>query len=165
LRRSKEKHDLGEQRSHLVVTSATNSRKLKEIEDEILRVLDDENSNEVLSTSVALSNEISKKQKITQETEWEIDVTRQGYMPVAKHTSVLFFCTMDLGHLDPAYQYSLNWSILLWRGSGNSCALWRATCLPRHGLVLRHVPPSSQCESRWIYPTTMRRYKRVYRLV
>jgi dynein heavy chain len=117
LRRSKEKHDLGEQRSHLVVTSATNSRKLKEIEDEILRVLDDENSNEVLSTSVALSNEISKKQKITQETEWEIDVTRQGYMPVAKHTSVLFFCTMDLGHLDPAYQYSLNWSILLWRGS------------------------------------------------
>jgi dynein heavy chain len=118
---SKEKPDLEEQRSRLVVTSATNSRKLKEIEDKILQVLeeskanvlDDENAIEVLSASKALSNEISEKQKITQETEREIDVTRQGYVPVAKHASVLFFCISDLGHLDPMYQYSLNWFIQL----------------------------------------------------
>ena len=47
-------------------------------------------------------------------TEKEIDYTRNGYQPVATHSSVLFFCISDLANIEPMYQYSLAWFINLY---------------------------------------------------
>jgi len=67
-----------------------------------------------LSESKELSIEISKKQEITSKTEQEIDETRNGYKPVAVHSSILFFVISDLANIDPMYQYSLSWFINLY---------------------------------------------------
>ena len=111
---------------------------LKEIEDKILEVLsssegnilEDETAIKILSSSKTLSEEITAKQvhilkylellgmylqiqEIASQTEKEIDETRNGYKPVAFHSSILFFCISDLANIEPMYQYSLTWFINL----------------------------------------------------
>ena len=61
-----------------------------------------------------MSEEISAKQEIAQKTEILIDETRNGYTPVAVHSSILFFCISDLANIEPMYQYSLTWFINLY---------------------------------------------------
>lgn len=119
---AKEKPELEEKKNQLILESAANSKQLKEIEDEILEVLsscqenilEDETAVEVLSSSKVLSEEISEKQKIANETEQEIDRTRLGYRPVAEHSSILFFCISELANIESMYQYSLTWFISLY---------------------------------------------------
>ena len=53
-------------------------------------------------------------QEIASATEKEIDETRNGYQPVAAHSSILFFCISDLANIEPMYQYSLTWFINLY---------------------------------------------------
>ena len=77
-------------------------------------ILKDEYAIRVLSESKELSKEISKEQEITSKTELEIDETRNGYKPVAVHSSILFFVISDLANIDPMYQYSLSWFINLY---------------------------------------------------
>lgn len=77
-------------------------------------ILEDETAIKVLSSSKVLSEEISAKQEVAAATEQEIDETRSGYLPVAKHSSILFFCITDLANIEPMYQYSLTWFINLY---------------------------------------------------
>ena len=64
--------ELEEERSALILQSATNKKQLKEIEDKILEtlsssegnILEDETAIQILDSSKVLSNEISKKQKV-----------------------------------------------------------------------------------------------------
>jgi dynein heavy chain, axonemal len=72
-------------------------------------ILEDESANQILSSSKVLSIEIQAKQAAAAVTEVEIDEARLLYVPVSKHSSVLFFCISDLANIDPMYQYSLNW--------------------------------------------------------
>ena len=53
-------------------------------------------------------------QEIASATEKEIDDARNGYKPVAVHSSILFFCISDLANIEPMYQYSLTWFINLY---------------------------------------------------
>ena len=53
-------------------------------------------------------------QEIATVTEKEIDDARNGYHPVAVHSSILFFCISDLANIEPMYQYSLTWFINLY---------------------------------------------------
>ena len=76
-------------------------------------ILEDETAIQVLSSSKVLSNEISEKQEIAAETEKKINETRQEYLPISVHSSVLFFTISDLAAIDPMYQYSLPWFINL----------------------------------------------------
>ncbi|CAL1527672.1 unnamed protein product, partial [Lymnaea stagnalis] len=84
---AKERPELEEERQTLIVTSAANNKQLKEIEDKILytlsssegNILEDESAIEVLDSSKVLSNEISKKQIIGEETEKKIEASRAGY--------------------------------------------------------------------------------------
>lgn len=71
----------------------------------------------MLSSSKTLSEEISAKQEVAEETQKEIESTRLGYLPVAEHSAVLFFCISDLANIDPMYQYSLTWFINLYNMS------------------------------------------------
>lgn len=122
---AKEKPELEEAKNQLIIESAENKKQLKNIEDKILEVLstsqgnilEDETAIQILSSSKTLSEEISAKQEIAEETQKEIETTRMGYLPVAVHSSILFFCISDLANIDPMYQYSLNWFINLYNNS------------------------------------------------
>jgi dynein heavy chain len=118
---AKEKPELEEKKNELIIESAANKKQLKEIEDKILEVLssegnilEDETAIKILSSSKTLSEEIQAKQEIASITEKEIDETRNGYKPVAAHSSILFFCISDLANIEPMYQYSLTWFINLY---------------------------------------------------
>ncbi|XP_028407226.1 dynein heavy chain 3, axonemal-like [Dendronephthya gigantea] len=119
---AKEKPELEEKKNMLILESAKNKKQLKEIEDKILEVLstcegnilEDETAIEVLSSSKLLSKEILEKQEIATKTEKEIDQTRNGYQPVAKHSSILFFTVSSLANIEPMYQYSLAWFVKLY---------------------------------------------------
>ncbi|KAK0049220.1 dynein heavy chain 3 axonemal-like isoform X1 [Biomphalaria pfeifferi] len=125
---AKEKPELEEKKNQLILESAANRKQLKEIEDKILEVLsssqgnilEDETAIKVLSSSKVLAEEISTKQEIAVATEKEIDETRNGYKPVALHSSILFFCISDLANIEPMYQYSLTWFINLYLQSINN---------------------------------------------
>lgn len=114
---AREKPELEEERNELIIQSAQNQKQLKEIEDKILEVLsssegnilEDETAIQVLSSSKVLANEISEKQEIAAVTEKKINETRQEYLSIAVHSSVLFFTISDLAAIDPMYQYSLPW--------------------------------------------------------
>jgi dynein heavy chain len=118
---AKERPELEEERQQLIVQSAANKKQLKEIEDKILEtlsssegnILEDETAIQILDSSKILSNEISKKQKIAEETERKIEQSRAGYRPIATHGSILFFSITDLPNIDPMYQYSLIWYVNL----------------------------------------------------
>lgn len=81
-----EKPQLEEMKNKLIVEGAENKRQLKDIEDKILKVLsasqgnilEDETAIQILSSSKVLSEEIAEKQRISAETEAEIDRTRSS---------------------------------------------------------------------------------------
>ena len=114
---ARERPDLEEAKNALIVSNAKMKVDLKDIEDKILRLLneckgspvDDEELIGTLDASKIKSQEIQAKVKIAEETEKDIDETRSRYVPVAVRTQILFFCTTDLTHVDPMYQYSLEW--------------------------------------------------------
>ncbi|KAJ3154924.1 Dynein heavy chain 7, axonemal [Geranomyces michiganensis] len=116
---TKERPELEEEKTQLILQGAENKKRLKEIEDRILEILSSSEGNilenetaiEVLSSSKELSKELNDKQKIAEETERKIDETRNSYRPIANHSAALYFCIADLANIDPMYQYSLTWFI------------------------------------------------------
>ncbi|XP_053325574.1 dynein axonemal heavy chain 12 [Spea bombifrons] len=122
---AKERPELEEERNVLILQSAANKKQLKEIEDKILEtlqssegnILEDESAIQILDSAKIMSNEITKKQQIAEKTEIKIAESREGYRPIARHSSVLFFSIADLANIDPMYQYSLNWFVNLYINS------------------------------------------------
>lgn len=116
-----ERPDLQQKKESLIVESAKNRNALYNAETKILQVLssaeqnilEDENAINILTSSKALSEDIQAKQVIAISTEVEIDTARQAYIPVAKHSAVLFFCISELSNIEPMYQYSLTWFLAL----------------------------------------------------
>ncbi|KAG1667277.1 hypothetical protein FOA52_012566 [Chlamydomonas sp. UWO 241] len=117
----RERPELEEEKTKLVLQGAENARQLKEIEDKIIEVLsssegnilEDETAINVISSSKTLSNDIASKQVVAEKTERKIDDARMGYKPVARHVSVLFFTISELAAIEPMYQYSLTWFVNL----------------------------------------------------
>jgi dynein heavy chain len=122
---AKERPELEEEKSRLVIEAAENKRKLKEIEDQILHVLsasegnilDDQSAIDILSSSKVISDEIAAKQVIADATSKKLDEIREGYKPVAYRSSILFFCIAAMANIDPMYQYSLSWYVNLFMRS------------------------------------------------
>lgn len=122
---AKERPELEEERNALILQSAANKKQLKDIETRILEtlsssegnILEDESAIKVLDSAKIMSNEITKKQQVAEKTELKIAESREGYRPIAKHSSVLFFSIADLANIDPMYQYSLIWFVNLYINS------------------------------------------------
>jgi dynein heavy chain, axonemal len=104
-------------REELVLEDAENQRKLKEIEDKILKmladagddILEDEALINALDESKKTSNIIMEAVRAAAKYQAKISERRAKYQPVAKRASILFFCIADLASVDPMYQYSLEW--------------------------------------------------------
>ncbi|XP_061474275.1 dynein axonemal heavy chain 12 [Rhineura floridana] len=122
---AKERPELEDERNALILQSAANKKQLKDIENKILEtlqtsegnILEDESAIMILDSAKIMSNEITKKQQIAEKTEIKIAQSREGYRPIAKHSSVLFFSIADLANIDPMYQYSLSWFVNLYINS------------------------------------------------
>lgn len=121
----KEKPELEEQKDALVINIAANKRKLEELEDEILRLLqtaqgsllDDEQLVNTLNSSKTTSQEVAEQLQVSEQTEIKIDAAREGYRPCAQRASILFFVLNDMGKIDPMYQFSLDAYIDLFNNS------------------------------------------------
>lgn len=104
---AKERPDLEEEKNKLVIASANNKKQLKDIEDKILAILsssqgnllEDESAISALTSSKIVSDDIAQKQTIAEETERQIDITRQGYQSIANHSSILFFVIAELANV------------------------------------------------------------------
>nr|XP_021503796.1 dynein heavy chain 2, axonemal [Meriones unguiculatus] len=112
----KERPELEEQKDSLVINIAAGKRKLKELEDEILRLLneatgsllDDVQLVNTLQTSKVTASEVTEQLETSETTEINIDLAREAYRPCAQRASVLFFVLNDMGRIDPMYQFSLD---------------------------------------------------------
>lgn len=88
---AKERPDLEEEKNNLVVQNAKNNKILKDIEDDILRllatsegdVLEDDTLVDKVTDSKAVSDDINEKKKVAEVTEKNIDTARESYRPVA----------------------------------------------------------------------------------
>uniref|UniRef100_G1NZY7 Dynein axonemal heavy chain 2 n=1 Tax=Myotis lucifugus TaxID=59463 RepID=G1NZY7_MYOLU len=112
----KERPELEEQKDSLVINIAAGKKKLKELEDEILRLLneatgsllDDVQLVNTLQTSKLTATEVTEQLETSETTEINIDLAREAYRPCAQRASVLFFVLNDMGRIDPMYQFSLD---------------------------------------------------------
>merc|ERR1719506_3001030 len=114
---AKERPDLEEQKSALVVQNARMNKQLNDIENEILKLLEtsegdvlaDDSLINTIATAKTTANEINRKQAEAAVTEKEIDEARESYRPLAFRASVLFFGVVEFAAIDPMYQFSLQW--------------------------------------------------------
>ncbi|XP_034845406.1 dynein heavy chain 2, axonemal [Mirounga leonina] len=112
----KERPELEEQKDSLVINIAAGKRKLKELEDEILRLLNEATGSlledvqlvNTLQTSKVTATEVTEQLETSETTEINIDLAREAYRPCAQRASVLFFVLNDMGRIDPMYQFSLD---------------------------------------------------------
>ncbi|KAK2862756.1 hypothetical protein Q5P01_002289 [Channa striata] len=112
----KERPELEEQKDSLVISIASGKKSLQELEDEILRLLnettgsllDDVQLVNTLQTSRVTSAEVSEQVETSEQTEIKIDLAREAYRPCAQRASILFFILNDMGRIDPMYQFSLD---------------------------------------------------------
>ncbi|XP_066578473.1 dynein axonemal heavy chain 2 [Amia ocellicauda] len=112
----KEKPELEEQKDSLVINIAAGKRRLQELEDEILRLLneatgsllDDVQLVNTLHTSKVTATEVAEQLESSELTELKIDTAREAYRPCAQRASTLFFVLSDMGRIDPMYQFSLD---------------------------------------------------------
>jgi dynein heavy chain len=147
--------EMEERKNALTLNNARMKKELQEIENKILyllsnsqgNILDDENLIETLAQSKVTSSEISVKVKEAEETEAEIDSTREKYRPVAYRASLLYFAISDLAGIDPMYQYSLPWFNALVRLLPRlcECELNRRAVLFSFGAL--HEPSRFACDA------------------
>ena len=112
-----ERPELERQREELILTMANDRRQLQELEDRVLRllsesqgnILDDEVLVHTLSESKLTARSIEERVALAEETQRQISAVRASYIPAAARGSLLYFVTADLAHLDPMYQFSLNY--------------------------------------------------------
>ncbi|KAI3429649.1 hypothetical protein D9Q98_005734 [Chlorella vulgaris] len=112
---NKEREDLEEAKSQLIVQNSEFVIKLKQLEDGLLEKLStaqgDLTENEALiiqlEESKALADEISEKVVEARETEIKINEARNVYRGVAARGAMLFFMLNSLGKMHAFYQYSL----------------------------------------------------------
>jgi len=113
-----EKPEIEAKRDQIVLTMAADAKTLKDLENNILKllsdatleeILDEDTLIEVLEKSKVTSTEINERMAQSKIVEVEINDTRNMYTSVAVRGSILYFVIADLGGVDPMYQNSLGY--------------------------------------------------------
>ncbi|KAM9425745.1 dynein axonemal heavy chain 2 [Pholidichthys leucotaenia] len=121
----KEQPELEEQKDSLVISIASGKRRLHDLEDEILKLLnestgsllDDVQLINTLQTSKVMANDVLEQLESSEQTEIKIDAAREAYRPCAQRASILFFILNDMAHINSMYQFSLDSYITLFSAS------------------------------------------------
>ncbi|RZC39320.1 dynein heavy chain 2, axonemal-like [Asbolus verrucosus] len=121
----KERPQLEEQKDKLVTAIAKGKRQLIDLENELLRLLNETRGSlledaelfNTLQTSKATSIAVQKSLETAETTEVQIDAAREGYRSCAERSSILFFVLNDMGKIDPMYQFALDSYIFLFEKS------------------------------------------------
>jgi dynein heavy chain len=111
--------ELQAKKDEIVESNAKNAKITYELENKILHALDaaeeimdllkDDDLIDILADSKQINSEIEEQQKVSAVAEKQIDEIREAFRTVARRAALLFFCIVDLAHIDPMYQYSLQW--------------------------------------------------------
>ncbi|KAK3243833.1 hypothetical protein CYMTET_46533 [Cymbomonas tetramitiformis] len=117
----KERPDLEENKDRLVINISSDKKQLKDLEDKILKllkesegnILDDELLINTLNNSKLTSSVITVRVKEAEETEKEINANRELFRSVPVRGSILYFVLADLSLIDPMYQFSLSYFVML----------------------------------------------------
>ncbi|KAM4540607.1 dynein axonemal heavy chain 2-like [Fundulus diaphanus] len=112
----KERPELEQQKDSLVISIAAGKKSLQDLEDEILRLLneasgsllDDVQLVNTLQASKVTASKVSEQLESSEQTKRKIDSAREAYRPCAQRASILFFVLNDMGLIDPMYQFSLD---------------------------------------------------------
>merc|ERR1719354_1384339 len=112
-----ERPDLEKQRNELILTINADKTQLKDIENQILKllfnvegnILDNQELVDTLNDSKVTSGVISKRLVEAEKTNTSISVIREKYRPIAIRGSVLFFVVASLQEIDPMYMFSLQY--------------------------------------------------------
>nr|KAF6268323.1 dynein axonemal heavy chain 10 [Myotis myotis] len=111
-----ERHELEEQREHLIQETSENKNLLKDLEDSLLRELATSTGNmldnvelvQTLEETKSKATEVSEKLKLAEKTALDIDRLRDGYRPAARRGAILFFVLSEMALVTTMYQYSLS---------------------------------------------------------
>ncbi|XP_013098623.2 dynein axonemal heavy chain 2 [Stomoxys calcitrans] len=152
----KEKPALEEQKDKLVLTIARNKRTLIDLDNEILRLLnesrgsllEDDELFATLQQSRLTSTLVKESLSTAEVTELEIDTARQEYQAAAERASILFFVLMDMSKIDPMYVFSLSAYILLFTQS-----IERS---PKHQIVFERIMNINDYHTYAVYKNTCR---------
>lgn len=114
-----EKPELEEERDALIVKISDYNRKLKELQDKILRqinesqddILENDEIIITLEASKLASQTINKGMEDAKATAEKINISREKYRPIAQRGSILYFVIAGLALIDSMYQYSLEFFI------------------------------------------------------
>jgi dynein heavy chain, axonemal len=111
-----ERPEIEEKRDNIVLTMAKDSKTLKDLENNILKLLSDASTEEILDADTLIevlqnskktSGEINERMEQSKIVEVEINETRNLYQNVSIRGSILYFVIADLAGIDPMYQNSL----------------------------------------------------------
>lgn len=152
----KEKPALEEQKDDLVMTIARNQRTLIDLDNEILRLLnesrgsllDDDKLFSTLQKSRQTSVLVKESLSIAEVTEVDIDAARREYKPASERAAILFFVLMDMSKIDPMYIFSLSAYIILFIQS-----IERS---PRNQLVQERIHNIDEYHTYSVYRNTCR---------
>lgn len=161
----KEKPALEEQKDELVLTIARNRRTLIDLDNEILRLLnesrgsllDDDKLFTTLQKSRLTSAMVKESLSTAEVTEIEIDAARQEYKPASTRAAILFFVLMDMSKIDPMYVFSLAAYILLFTQS-----IERS---PRNQLVSERIHNIDEYHTYSVYKNTCRGLFEIHKLL
>nr|XP_049701305.1 dynein axonemal heavy chain 10 [Helicoverpa armigera] len=111
-----ERSDLEEQRESLIIETSANKSLLSGLEDSLLRELATSTGNmldnvelvNTLENTKSKAAEVMEKLELAETTTKDIEKLRDGYRPVAKRGSILFFVLSDMAGVNSMYQYSLS---------------------------------------------------------
>ncbi|XP_045502201.1 dynein axonemal heavy chain 10 [Colias croceus] len=111
-----ERADLEEQRESLIIETSANKSLLSGLEDSLLRELATSTGNmldnvelvNTLENTKSKAAEVMEKLELAEATTKDIEKLRDGYRPVAKRGSILFFVLSDMAGVNTMYQYSLS---------------------------------------------------------